>query len=40
MEYLEIAAPADFKTVEVEGPCRVPEVTPWQNVRDRTDAPA
>ncbi len=29
MEYLEIAAPADFKTVEVEGPCAVPPVTPW-----------
>jgi quercetin dioxygenase-like cupin family protein len=30
MEYLEIAAPADFKTVEVEGPCAVPPVTPWK----------
>jgi quercetin dioxygenase-like cupin family protein len=30
MEYLEIAAPADFKTVEVEGPCPVPPVTPWK----------
>jgi quercetin dioxygenase-like cupin family protein len=30
MEYLEIAAPADFKTVEVEGPCPVPSVTPWK----------
>ena len=30
MEYLEIAAPADFKTVEVEGPCEVPPVTPWR----------
>ena len=29
MEYLEIAAPADFKTIEVEGPCEVPAVTPW-----------
>ena len=30
MEYLEIAAPADFKTVEVQGPCAVPPVTPWK----------
>lgn len=30
MEYLEIAAPADFKTVEVPGPCAVPPVTPWE----------
>ena len=29
MEYLEIVAPADFKTVEVEGPCPVPPPTPW-----------
>jgi quercetin dioxygenase-like cupin family protein len=29
MEYLEIAAPADFNTVEVPGPCAVPPVTPW-----------
>jgi len=29
MEYLEIAAPADFGTVEVKGPCAVPPVTPW-----------
>ena len=28
MEYLEIAAPADFKTIEVKGPCEVPPVTP------------
>ena len=30
MEYLEIAAPADFKTIEVKGPCEVPPVTPWK----------
>jgi quercetin dioxygenase-like cupin family protein len=30
MEYLEIAAPADFKTIEVQGPCAVPPVTPWK----------
>jgi len=30
MEYLEIVGPADFATVEVEGPCPVPPVTPWR----------
>jgi len=29
MEYLEIVSPADFKSVEVEGPCEVPPFTPW-----------
>lgn len=29
MEYLEIVSPADFKTVEVAGPCAVPDPTPW-----------
>jgi len=29
MEYLEIVGPADFGTIEVEGPCAVPPVTPW-----------
>ncbi len=29
MEYLEIVGPADFKTVEVAGPCAVPDPTPW-----------
>ena len=29
MEYLEIVGPADFKTIDVEGPCEVPAVTPW-----------
>ena len=29
MEYLEIVGPADFGTVEVEGPCKIPPVTPW-----------
>jgi len=29
MEYLEIAAPADFTTVGTEGPCAVPPATPW-----------
>ena len=30
MEYLEIVSPADFGTVEVEGPCEIPPSTPWQ----------
>jgi quercetin dioxygenase-like cupin family protein len=30
MEYLEIVGPADFDTVEVEGPCAIPPVTPWK----------
>jgi len=30
MEYLEIAGPADFATVEMPAPCEVPAVTPWQ----------
>lgn len=30
MEYLEIVSPADFGTVEMPGPCPVPEPTPWK----------
>ena len=30
MEYLEIGGPADFGTIEVEGLCPVPPVTPWK----------
>ena len=30
MEYLEIVGPADFGTIEVEGLCPVPPVTPWK----------
>jgi quercetin dioxygenase-like cupin family protein len=30
MEYLEIVSPADFGTVEVEGPCEIPPVAPWK----------
>ncbi|HET6185113.1 MAG TPA: cupin domain-containing protein [Acetobacteraceae bacterium] len=30
MEYLEIVAPADFGTVDVDGPCEVPAPTPWR----------
>ena len=29
MEYLEVVGPANFGTVEVEGPCAVPEPMPW-----------
>jgi quercetin dioxygenase-like cupin family protein len=30
MEYLEIVGPADFKSVDVDGPCEVPQPTPWK----------
>ena len=30
MEYLEIAAPADFGTVDAAGPCEIPAPTPWK----------
>lgn len=30
MEYLEIVSPADFKTVDVEPVCPIPEPTPWK----------
>ncbi|TKC78953.1 cupin domain-containing protein [Trinickia terrae] len=29
MEYLEIVAPAGFKTIDAEPVCEVPAVTPW-----------
>jgi quercetin dioxygenase-like cupin family protein len=29
MEYLEIVGPADFGTVDAEGPCEVPPHSPW-----------
>ena len=29
MEYLEVVGPADFGTVEVDGPCAVPPPAPW-----------
>jgi quercetin dioxygenase-like cupin family protein len=29
MEYLEVVGPADFTSVEVEGPCKPPAPTPW-----------
>lgn len=32
MEYLEIVGPADFKTVEVTGPCAVPDPAPWPKI--------
>ncbi|KFG96884.1 cupin [Burkholderia paludis] len=31
MEYLEIVGPADFKSIDVEGPCAVPPPTPWES---------
>ena len=46
MEYLEIAGPADFKTVDVEAPCEVPAPTKWAETnrlslgRVRTRPPA
>jgi quercetin dioxygenase-like cupin family protein len=30
MEYLEIVGPADFGTIDVQGPCAVPEPAPWR----------
>jgi quercetin dioxygenase-like cupin family protein len=29
MEYLEIVGPADFESIAVNGPCAVPQITPW-----------
>ena len=29
MEYLEIVGPANFATIDAEGTCKVPPVTPW-----------
>ena len=29
MEYLEIVSSADFKTVDVEPVCAIPDPTPW-----------
>nr|WP_316642052.1 cupin domain-containing protein [uncultured Roseateles sp.] len=29
MEYLEIVSPADFKTIDVEPVCTIPDPTPW-----------
>ena len=29
MEYLEIVGPADFESIAVDGPCAVPQITPW-----------
>lgn len=30
MEYLEIVSPADFKTIDVEAVCGIPDPTPWK----------
>jgi hypothetical protein len=32
MEYIEIVSPADFKSIDAQGPCDVPAVTPWKSV--------
>ena len=29
MEYLEIVSPADFTSIEAQGPCAIPAPTPW-----------
>jgi quercetin dioxygenase-like cupin family protein len=31
MEYLEVVGPADFTSLDAEGPCEVPSPTPWPN---------
>ena len=33
MEYLEIVGPADFSTVDVKGPCEVPEPMAWPQAK-------
>ena len=33
MEYLEVISPADYGTVDVEGPCPVPDPRPWDPAR-------
>jgi hypothetical protein len=30
MEYLEIVSPADFKSIDVEPVCAIPQPTPWK----------
>jgi quercetin dioxygenase-like cupin family protein len=30
MEYLEIVGPAEFTSIDAEGPCAVPAFTPWK----------
>ncbi|HSV45666.1 MAG TPA: cupin domain-containing protein [Ramlibacter sp.] len=30
MEYLEIVSPADFKTIDVDPVCEIPDPTPWE----------
>jgi hypothetical protein len=32
MEYLEVVSPADFRTVDVEGPVPVPAPDPWSKI--------
>ena len=35
MEYLEVISPADYKTIEVAGPCPVPAPKPWKKRRTK-----
>lgn len=30
MEYLEVVGPADFTSIDAQGPCAVPEPAPWK----------
>ena len=34
MEYLEVIGPADYKTIDVEGPCPVPDPGLWSSTRE------
>jgi quercetin dioxygenase-like cupin family protein len=29
MEYLEVVGPSDFGTIDAQGPCPIPPITPW-----------
>jgi quercetin dioxygenase-like cupin family protein len=35
MEYIEIVGPADFKTIEVKGPCPVPAPKKWKKAKSK-----
>jgi quercetin dioxygenase-like cupin family protein len=39
MEYLEVIGPADYKTVDVEGPCPVPDPRPWSTGTRKVTCP-
>lgn len=36
MEYLEVVGPADFKTIDIDGPCAVPAPQPWTETPSTT----